>query len=316
MTGNRPNLFIIGAMKSGTSSLHRYLGSHPAVFMSEPKEPGYFVEELTWPNGEAWYLNLFAGAAGRPIIGESSTEYAKAPSFGGVPERIARFNPEARFIYVMRDPVERAISHYWHMVVNNAEYRDMEQAVREDPRYREFSHYRMQLDHYIAIFGRERILAIVFEEMKATPVEVVQRVFRWLGIDDSFVPPNLGIRANVTPAMVERVRGRGYLHGFRFSRFWNTVGPHIPRSFRRLGRSLAEERVDRTSEPQRGVAEYLRPELLEQTIALTELLGREFPEWTTLHGSSPSTDPRSTKPLSLMHESESSGDPRGLAESC
>ena len=112
----RPNLFIIGAMKSGTSSLHAYLGTHPSVFMCEPKEPGYFVEQLNLKRGRGWYSKLFHGAEGASIRGESSTEYTKAPMYGGVPQRLAEFNPQAKIIYLMRDPIERSISHYWHMV--------------------------------------------------------------------------------------------------------------------------------------------------------------------------------------------------------
>ena len=66
-----PNLFIIGAMKSGTTSLHHYLAEHQRIFMSELKEPGYFVEELTWSRGRDWYLSLFAEAGDAAIVGES-----------------------------------------------------------------------------------------------------------------------------------------------------------------------------------------------------------------------------------------------------
>ena len=119
-----PNLFIIGAMKSGTSLIHSYLNAHPSFFMCEPKESCYFVHpaQLDCPNikklelwkSEEHYLELFQSANTVEIIGEASTLYAKLPRITGVPERIAQFNPDARSIYVMRDPIERAISHYWH----------------------------------------------------------------------------------------------------------------------------------------------------------------------------------------------------------
>ena len=109
----RPNFFIIGAMKSGTSSLHSYLETHPSVFMCHPKEPCYFVDpdqlQPEWP--ELWrrgywkdeknYLKLFEGAGNAKIIGEASTDYTKLNLFTGVPERIASFCPDARFVYIM-----------------------------------------------------------------------------------------------------------------------------------------------------------------------------------------------------------------------
>src|SRR4051794_17663311 len=103
-------------MKSGTSSLHAYLATHPQIFMCPEKEPEFFAKEAIWSRGERWYLELFAGAKNESIIGESSTVYSKIPKFRGVPERIGKFNPEARFIYVMRDPIERTISQYWFRV--------------------------------------------------------------------------------------------------------------------------------------------------------------------------------------------------------
>jgi len=111
--GPRPNLFVIGAMKSGTSSLHATLAAHPQIFMCRKKEPDYFIEQCNWSRGERWYLSLFARAGDKPIIGESSTGYTQAPRFHGVPQRIRGFRPDARFVYIMRDPIERTISHYW-----------------------------------------------------------------------------------------------------------------------------------------------------------------------------------------------------------
>ena len=112
-----PNLFIIGAMKSGTTSLHEYLNEHPDIFMSNVKEPGYFAECMNYyPKDLAWYESLFKEAKGEMIIGESSTNYTKLPICTDVVNKIWEFNPDARFIYVMRDPIKRVISHYWHGV--------------------------------------------------------------------------------------------------------------------------------------------------------------------------------------------------------
>src|SRR5688500_2790920 len=128
MSGRRtlfPNLFIIGAMKAGTSSLHEYLHQHPQIFMSRFKEPQYFAPHRTqygmWGQGQPlpepgidWYLRLFANAGDVEYAGESSVSYTARHWVTGCHERIWEFNAHARIIYLMRDPVERAISHYWH----------------------------------------------------------------------------------------------------------------------------------------------------------------------------------------------------------
>src|SRR5271168_2107075 len=115
-------------MKCATTYLGELLGAHPEVFMSSPKEPCHFVDPQVlrgvwpemWRNGywasDARYLALFARAGSAAVIGEASVFYSQEPLFAGVPERIVAFNQDARFIYIMRDPVERTISHYWHRV--------------------------------------------------------------------------------------------------------------------------------------------------------------------------------------------------------
>ncbi|MHB8346830.1 MAG: sulfotransferase family protein [Acidiferrobacterales bacterium] len=280
------NLFIIGAMKSGTTSLHKYLNEHPAIFMCEPKEPGFFVEELAWSKGFEWYRSLFSQADGKVILGESSTHYTKLPVYKGVPERIARFNPDARFVYLMRDPVERAISHYWHNVRDmrwGREWRSMLSAIRRDPQYVAFSDYAMQLKPYIDNFGRDRIFVTTFERMVGNPDDALREVFDWLQVDSNFRPEGIRRRWNAAPVESKRVSGFGFLNRLRHSQAWDSLAPMVPRSLRQIGTRMAEKRVDRSSQDVAAVERYLRPLLLEKTEALKVMLGRDFSEWTTLN---------------------------------
>ena len=291
-----PNLFLIGAMKSGTTTLHALLAEHPDIFMCEPKEPCYFIRpELLrqyWPEmwerryweSEVAYLRLFLEAGKARIIGESSTDYTKLPRFAGVVEKIRDFSPDARFIYIMRDPVERTLSHYWHMVTHRAERRDLLEALRDEPHYIDVSNYAMQLQPYLETFGRERILTLTFEQLKSEPRETVQQVFSWLDVDPAFVPPNLGERENVTAERVQQVSGTGALHRLRHSRLWNRIGPLVPPAVRALGVRLAVREVDRSEVDKAAAIAYLRPIQREQTEKLKTLLGHDFPEWKTLYG--------------------------------
>lgn len=292
----RPNLFLIGAMKSGTTTLHALLATHPQVFMCEPKEPCYFLEpELLrryWPEmwerryweSEARYLELFAGAGEASVVGESSTDYSKLPRFPGVVERIRAFNPQARFIYIMRDPVERSLSHYWHMVSHRVERRGLLEALQQEPHYREVSHYAYQLQPWLEAFGPEHVLTLTFESLQSDPLATVRRVFAWLNVDAAFVPPNLDERENVTAERIQQVSGLGLLHRLRHSRLWDRIGPRVPQAIRSLGARASVREVDRGEVDRRAAIDYLRPIQLEQTAALAQLLGREFPEWRTLYG--------------------------------
>jgi len=187
-----PNFIVIGAMKSGTTSLFHYLREHPQAHMSPLKEVEFFVEEKNWKRGLDWYRSQFAGASpGAIAVGEASTAYTKYPEFRGVPERIAEHIPEARLIYVVRDPIERIRSHYQHRVLAGSERRTIERAVIDDERYVDCSRYAMQTDRYLQVFPRESLLLVTSEELRAARAETMRRIYAFLQIDPSFEPESM-----------------------------------------------------------------------------------------------------------------------------
>lgn len=114
-----PNLIVIGAHKCATTSLHYYLGLHPQISMSREKELNFFIKERNWYKGIEWYKSNFTTKA--MIYGESSPNYTNYPFFMGVPERMCSVVPEAKLIYIVRDPIDRVISHYVHNYANSHE---------------------------------------------------------------------------------------------------------------------------------------------------------------------------------------------------
>jgi hypothetical protein len=142
----------------------------------------------------------------------------------------------------------------------------------------------MQLRPYLEFFGPDRILAITFEQLTAQPISTVQQIYGWLGVDSTFIPPNIGDQANVTPRHVIQVRGLRWFHRFRHSEIWDTIGPRIPTAIRGWGRMLAQRRVDRWQHPTHRTVAYLRSVQQPQAAELSELLTRSFNEWTTLFG--------------------------------
>lgn len=294
---NKPNLFLIGAMKSGSTTLHELLADHPQICMSEPKEPCYLVDpdqlKEMWPEmwrmgfwqSEATYLALFNAKPDALFRGESSTDYSKLPKVSGVVDRMASFNPEARIVYIMRDPVERSISHYWHMAEHRGETRGPMEAILSDPEYTDVSDYAMQLRPYLERFGRERIHLLTFEELTRNPLPTVKRVFAWLGVDTEFTPADTQSARNATPMQVtQRREGASLLHQFRHSRFWNGVGQFVPPAIRKLGVSMVEKKVERKQIDMTPVKEHLRQLQRNQVEELVRLTGRDYPEWKTLHG--------------------------------
>jgi hypothetical protein len=309
VTAPRPNLFLIGSMKSGTTYLSGLLAAHPSVFMSSPKEPCRFVDpkvlrrQWPWPweqgfcRSEARYLALFAAAGDARVIAEASTVYSQAPLYAQVPERILEFNPRARFIYIMRDPVERTISHYWHRVRGWGERRGMLEAIREHSHYREVSHYARQLQLYLRHVAGERIYTLTYEELLADPALQLSRLYAWLGIDPAFRPPRIGIPDNVLPPVVHQVRSPGLLDFVRRSGIFRPIAPLLPRALRRFAAAhIATRRVLPAEVDTAEVRALLGAECRRQTEELGRLLGREFPEWTSLQATPVATAVRGQIP--------------------
>lgn len=183
--GALPNLIVIGGLKCGTTSLHHYLNLHPEIAMSRPKELNFFVAELNWGLGPDWYASHFDRAA--PVRGETSPHYANLPRFSGVAERMAELIGDARLIYMVRDPIERILSHYLHNVSGGYESRGLEQALADpDSAYIARSRYAMQLQPYLGAFERERLLIVANEDLAGKRDVTVRRVFEFCGVDAGF----------------------------------------------------------------------------------------------------------------------------------
>jgi hypothetical protein len=185
-SGALPNLIVIGGLKCGTTSLHHYLALHPEISMSRPKELNFFVAELNWELGSEWYASHFDRAA--PLRGETSPHYTNLPRFAGVAERMHdTLGDDARVIYMVRDPVERILSHYLHNVGGGYEHRPMAEALlAPGSAYVARSRYAMQVRPYLDRFGAERVLVVDNADLAARREETVRRVFEYCGVDPTF----------------------------------------------------------------------------------------------------------------------------------
>jgi hypothetical protein len=180
-----PNLIIIGAMKAGTTSLHYYLNVHPEISMSNEKELDFFIEEKNWRNGRNWYESKFMGKA--KIYGESSVNYSTFPQAKNVPKRMYSLIPEAKLIYMLRDPIERIVSHYIHSYSNGNENRPFTKAVLDtNSEYIIRSKYYMQLEQFLNFYSKARMLIIGTEDLFSSRLKTLKKIFNFLEIDDAF----------------------------------------------------------------------------------------------------------------------------------
>jgi hypothetical protein len=179
-----PDFMIIGAMKCATSTLHVQLALQPGFVMSEPKEPNFFSNDEIYAQGLDWYNSLFAAAAPGDLCGESSTHYTKLPTYPATLGRIKQHAPQAKFIYVMRHPIDRLVSQYiheWSQRTTTAT--DVNEAVTALPILVQYSQYSMQLRPFLEAFGAENVLPIFAENLRHHPQRELERVCRFVGYD-------------------------------------------------------------------------------------------------------------------------------------
>jgi hypothetical protein len=221
-----PNFLIIGAAKSGTTSLYHFMNQHPQIYLSPVKEPHFFAFEGRDPstqgpgdkivsaitNLEA-YKALFKETANEIAIGEASTTYLYIPSAA---ERIRYHLPEAKLIAILRHPSERAYSAFMHLVREGRELlTDFDQALRAEEmrrcsnweplwHYTQEGFYYTQLKRYFDRFDQRQIKVYLHEDFSTNPLGILQDIFNFLEVDDVFIP-DFSIRYNVSGIPRNRV---------------------------------------------------------------------------------------------------------------
>lgn len=324
----RPDFIIVGAAKAGTTSLFAHVSRHPQVFASPIKEPSFFsywpdrpvisgirevveryrklggqVDEASVaaaPPADAWrwflpaYESLFEGAAPNQMRGEASTNYTRHPQYPGVPERMASVAPDAKLIYIMRHPVDRAYSHFVHRYSKETN-RDQpfrtsfEQYIEREPVCIDSSRYMMQIDKLLNYYRRDSILFLFLDDLNRDPVGSAQRVFSFLGIDATFdvTAAGSGEKHNVDRVFRETVVKKALTRPFRAWKPLYAVWRVLPREFRErvvgtLARSIYGRRIRKrfTPPPMSEVTRRaLGRELQDETRRLGEFLGRDLSAW-------------------------------------
>ncbi len=245
--GPRRFALIIGAMKSGTTSLFELLVQHPEIAGSRVKEPDFFV---SGDPARRWreYLALWDWDESRHRIAlEASTQYTKYPWVPGVPERIASCSGASfKFIYMVRDPVARIASQVRHGLFDGWG-KSLDDGMTPD--LLDFSRYAMQADRYMAHFPRHDLLILTLEELKASPEAVLKKVCRFLEVSDhSFVgadePRNTGDLYTVPPLVARIAHNPVALWVYR-NVLPLTVRSRLRRVLARLGKRQTERPLAR-----------------------------------------------------------------------
>lgn len=246
-----PNFMLLGAAKAGTTSLYAYLRQHPQIYLPRIKEPNFFAYgeapfALQGPGAEilrrntimtpTQYTQLFAGVTTETAIGEASVTNLWPRAC----ERIQHYAPSAKFIVLLRQPADRAYSHFlYHRSLGLEPQADFAAALADEPNrlrqqwplhfcYQSMSHYAADLQNYLRHFPREQLRIYLYEELVAQPQQLLQEVFAFLGVAATFAP-DISIRYNVS-RLPRAVRLQTFLRQTHWLKAW--LKPYLPAKLR------------------------------------------------------------------------------------
>ena len=199
------DFFIVGAPKAGTTSLYHYLNEHPEISMSSQKEPDYFSDADLQNEGMYYgknridtikkYHNLFDNNSESKLKGEASVSYL---FYKNVPQKIKTYNPEAKIIIMLRNPIDRAFSHYlmdYRLGLVSDSFEDIidRKSVNKNEKlfyqqYIELSEYASQIKRYLDVFNDTEILFIEYEDLKMDLTSIMKKTYLFLGVNQFYEP--------------------------------------------------------------------------------------------------------------------------------
>lgn len=297
-TARLPNMLVIGAAKCGTTAVYEYLAQHPEIYMSPVKEPRFFaldglpltfggpfahIDKHSSVNSLDVYTSLFSGVQGEKVIGEASPLYLYDPR---APERIRHYIPDVKMVAILRDPIERAFSGYIMHRMQGREHISFEEAIRDEPRrirenwlwgrYTDVSLYAEQLERFYRTFDRSQLRVYLYENFKANPAEIMEDMYRFLSVDDSF-RPRTDIQHNVSGLPRNKVLDT--LIGQRPNRYWlSKLRPYLPEAVFRARDRLRQRNL---AKPQLtpDIRARLIPLFRDDIRRLEEMLETDLSHW-------------------------------------
>lgn len=235
-----PNFLVIGTAKSGTSTLLHLLRQHPDVGLASAWEPDFFAHDRSFAQGLGFYRRYFAACHGKTAIGEKSWRYSVQDCYPRARERIARHLPQARLIYIAREPLARVTSLWMERRSSGVPTSpDFNRSIREDPVYVESSLYWKQIDAYRQHFADERILVLFFEDLVADQAATLRAVQGFLGLKER--PPNEAVLANPSKGKKHDTTIARALRGVPIL---DRLRDRAPRAVRAWGRRLLKQDIE------------------------------------------------------------------------
>jgi hypothetical protein len=275
-----PDFMIIGAMKAGTTTLYRDLLTNPAIYFPYEKEKSNLLfDEVLTPQGRREYSRLFEPARPAQLCGIAPSSYTKLPDRSGVPGRArAIHGPGLKAIYLVREPVARAISQYRHEIIEGTVSGPIDEVLLREPRFVDYSRYAMQVTPWLETFGPGNVLIERFETYVADRRGTVERVSRFLGVE----PHTGAIEEDVA---FNRSAGKPTPRGlsayvWRSRLYRDVVRPWLsPRIRERLRMAFMPRAVAPIDDPSPRTVRWIIERLGDDPQRLQRIMGRERPLW-------------------------------------
>lgn len=293
-----PNFLIIGAAKSGTTSLYSYLNQHPQIYMSPVKEPRFFAlegKEINYQgpakvinqktiNTIEEYESLFDGATNETAVGEASTLYLYHPEAS---EKIKQHIPQAKLIAILRNPVERAFSSYQHLVRDGYETLSFEDALNAEKKriadnypplwhYQQRGFYYQQLSQYFATFPAEQIKVYLYEDLIKNSSSMLEDIFNFLEVEPNF-QPNTTQKMNASGTPKNKVLHK-IITQDNFVK--SAVKSLLPKDLRKnLYKKVKKSNLKKDNTIPYNLARQLKETYREDILQLQELLKRDLSAW-------------------------------------
>lgn len=293
-----PNFIVIGASKCGTTSLHEYLSTHPEIFLSKQKELHFFQDDDaswgTWNRGLPWYVSQFSGASAHIARGECSPDYAHEDQTKIAARKMFSLLPEAKIVYMVRDPIKRVLSHYLEEVANGhlPEIITLNDVISAGPDgggvvnhffkvIIQSTLYHRQLECYLEYYPLANVHVIALEDLVVDPASELKKLFGFLGVYQDFIPPNIDHIYNTgLDKRIRVVNPTEFLRKFSCYNSFSSIIPNFVRNYYRLAISKPIDKTNNCSISPENLL-YLHELFSEDTSLLSELLGRKFPRWST-----------------------------------
>jgi len=285
---SQPNFIGIGAQKCATTWLSECLRSHPQVFMSSPKEL-HFWGHKNFDNGIEWYLRYFQGSDKFDAVGEFSPSYLAIDSAA---RQIYDHLGPIKIIVSLRDPVIRFVSHYKQYIRKGSISLNLvtddlfTEITRKYPALLNNGRYGLSLKRYIDVFGSENVMVLFQEFIDSNPQKEIQKLYRFLGVSDRFIPPEVSRKISV--GIVPKYE---FLEKIRISFFYlfQAYAPHLIDLVRKSGladqyrrlNEKKEEAVLLTDTVQEKLREYYRADISVLRSVLKVDDKDFFPPWAS-----------------------------------